>query len=276
MERPTLSPPDLSVVIVSWNTAALVQDCLQSIFAPSSSFDAVEVVIVDNASSDGTPDQIKRNWPQVRLIENTNNRGFASANNQGLAVSRGRYVALLNSDTLVSASALAELVAFMDEHPEAGACGPRLLQPNGQPQAFAFGDDPTPAYLFWRGFSHLILHRPLHDWSTKQTQVVDWVSGACLVARRQAIEQAGPLDEAIFMYFEDNDWCLRFRQCGWKIYYTPATSITHIGGQSRKQNPAAQAAYYSSLQYFYLKHYGWLSRFWLTISLPFYRRFNRL
>ncbi len=236
----------------------------------------MEVVVVDNASSDDTPGQIKQNWPQVRLIENADNRGFASANNQGLAISRGRYVALLNSDTLVTSQALSQLVAFMDEHPEAGACGPCLLQPNGQPQAFAFGHDPTPGYLFRRGFTHLLLRRPLHNWNTDQTQMVDWVSGACLIARRQAIEQAGPLDESIFMYFEDNDWCLRFRQCGWKIYYLPTVAITHIGGQSRRQNPAAQAAYYTSLRYFYRKHYGWLSQLWLTVSLPFYRRFNRI
>lgn len=274
MNRPTSTPPDLSVVIVSWNTAALLQDCLGSLLTPPSTI-SVEVVVVDNASTDGTPGQVKQNWPQVRLIENADNRGFASANNQGLTVCRGRHIALLNSDTLVTSQALSRLVAFIDEHPEAGACGPRLLQPDGRPQAFAFGHDPTPGYLFRRGFNHLLLRRPLHHWNTDQTQSVDWVSGACLIARRQAIEQVGPLDESIFMYFEDNDWCLRFRQCGWKIYYVPTISITHIGGQSRKQNPAAQATYYTSLRYFYRKHYGRASQLWLTLSLPFYRRFNQ-
>jgi len=262
--------PALSVIIVNWNTIGLLRDCLQSLFA-SQSADALEIVVVDNASTDDSVGMIKRKFPAVRLIENTQNVGFARANNQGLAASQGRYVLLLNSDTLVPPSALMQLVAFMDEHPEAGASGPCLLQPDRRPQPFAFGSDPTPAYLLRRALTLLLLRRPLHDWNTDHVQVVDWVSGAGLIARREAVEQVGPLDEAIFMYFEDNDWCLRFRQHGWKVYYNPEATIIHLGSQSLKQNPEAPKAYYASLQYFYQKHYGLISQLWLQACLPLYR-----
>jgi hypothetical protein len=159
----------------------------------------------------------------------------------------------------------------MQQHSDAGACGPRLLQPDGEPQAFAFGGDPTPGYLLRRGFMRLLLRRPLHNWHTTQVQTVDWVSGACLLVRRAAIQQAGLLDEHYFMYFEDNDWCLRMRRCGWQVYYNPQVSITHIGGQSLAQNPAARRAYYHSLDYFYTRHYGPLARLWLRMALVLYR-----
>jgi len=260
----------LSVVIVNWNTEALLQDCVQSLFL-SPPPGALEVIVVDNASSDNSVASLRRNWPSVHLIENTQNVGYARANNQGIAASRGRHVLLLNSDTMVPPNTLRGLTAFMDEHPEAGAVGPRLIRPDGCPQPFAFGSDPTPLYLLRRGLSLLLLRRPLHDWNTNLVQSVDWVSGACLLLRRQALEQAGPLDEAIFMYFEDNDLCLRLRRCGWKVYYNPQAFVTHAGGQSLKQNPTAQKTYGASLQHFYRKHYGLLSQLWLRASLPFYR-----
>ncbi len=262
--------PDLSVVIVNWNTEALLRDCVQSLFL-SPLPGVLEVIVVDNASSDNSVATLRRNWPAVHLIENTQNVGFARANNQGIAASRGRYVLLLNSDTIVPPNTLRGLAAFMDKHPEAGAVGPRLIQPDGRPQPFAFGSDPTPLYLLRRGLSLLLLRRPLHDWNTNLVQSVDWVSGAGLLLRRQALEQAGPLDEAIFMYFEDNDLCLRLRRCGWKVYYNPQTFITHVGGRSLEQNPAAQKTYAASLQHFYRKHYGRLSQLWLRVSLPIYR-----
>ena len=179
---------------------------------------------------------------------------------------------MLNNDTLVPPGALERLVAFMDAHSDAGAVGPRLLRPDGIPQPFVFGGDPTLRYLLARGINRLLFGRPLHDWATDAIQPVDWVSGACLMARRAAIEQAGLLDEAIFMYFEDNDWCLRIRQAGWQVVYNPQVAITHIGGQSVARNPAAQSAYYDSLRYFYHQHYGSGALTLLTLCLPFYRR----
>jgi hypothetical protein len=260
---------DLSIIIVSWNTRELLRGCLRSLDAATGPL-THEIIVVDNASSDGSADLVKRDFPLVHLIENVSNTGFACANNQGIQASSGRCVVLLNSDTVVPQDAFARLAQFMDAHPDAGACSPRLVQLDGRPQAFAFGGDPAPGCLMRRAVNAALFHRPLHDWGTERTLEVDWVSGACLFARRQAIDQAGLLDEAMFMYFEDNDWCLRMRRCGWKIYYHPQVSITHLGGQSLKQNPDAQRAYYESLRTFYRKHYGWLARAWLKVFLPIY------
>ena len=214
---------------------------------------------------------VRAEFPAVTLIANTENLGFARANNQGIRASQGRYVVLLNSDTVVPPGALEALVAFMDAHPEAGVVGPRLLRPDGTPQPYAFGGDPTLGYLLRRGVNRLLFRRPLHDWATDAIQEVDWVSGACLMARRAAIDQAGLLDETIFMYFEDNDWCLRIRQAGWKVYYNPQAAITHIGGQSLAQNPAARRAYGDSLRYFYAKHYSLPAQWMLSVCLMLYR-----
>ena len=127
--------------------------------------------------------------------------------------------------------ALEMLVAFMDAHPEAGVVGPRLLRPDGTAQPYAFGGDPTLGYLLRRGCNRL-RGRYLHDWDTNAVQEVDWVSGVCMMARRAAIEQAEPLDESIFMYFEDNEWCLRIRNAGWKVYYDPQAEIVHLAGRA--------------------------------------------
>jgi GT2 family glycosyltransferase len=227
---------------------------------------------VDNASADGSAALVQAEFPAVRLIVNDENLGFARANNQGIRASSGRYVVLLNSDTTVPPGALAALVAFMDAHPTAGAVGPRLLRTDGTPQPYAFGGDPTLRYLLARGGNRLIFRRPLHDWATDAVQEVDWVSGACLMVRRAAIDQAGLLDENIFMYFEDNDWCLRIRQAGWRVIYNPQVAITHIGGQSLAQNPTARRAYRESLRYFYAKHYGPVASLLLRLLLPVYAR----
>lgn len=259
----------LSVIIVNWNTKTLLQNCLRSLVAAGGYIS--KTIVVDNASTDGSSEMVVRGFPQVKLIRNSANMGFSAASNQGIHASTGRYVLLLNSDTIVPEGALEELACFVDDHPEIGACGPRLVRPDGTPQPYAFGSDPTPGYLLARGLNRLLLHRYLHDWATDTVQEVDWVSGACLMVRREAIAQAGLLDENIFMYFEDNDWCLRIRQCGWKVYYNPQVSIIHIGGQSLAQNPAARQAYYCSLNYFYAKHYRLLSRFLLQASLLPYR-----
>ena len=261
---------DLSVVIVSWNTTDLLRDCLASLLAQGNAKE-LAIIVVDNASSDGTAAMVQREFPQVHLIRNDRNLGFARANNQGIRNSQGRFIMLLNSDTRTPSGSIRTLVEFMAGHPDAGVVGPRLVQPDGTVQAYGFGNDPTPGYLLRRGLSRLLLRRPLHDWQTDQIQRVDWVSGACLLARHAAVEQVGLLDEAMFMYYEDNDWCLRIRQAGWNIYYDPLVSVVHLRGRSLAQNPAAHQAYYRSLQVFYRKHYAPVARACLRIGLTVHR-----
>ena len=166
----------------------------------------------------------------------------------------------------------------METHPQAAACSPRLLLPDGRAQPYAFGSDPSLGYLLRRGVNRLVFKRALHNWATAVSQPVDWVSGACLLLRRQALQHVGGFDETFFMYFEDVDLCLRLRQAGWQVWYHPQVGITHLGGQSLKQNPAAQAAYQESLRYFYRKHYSrpaqWLLRaaLWAYNALSSARR----
>jgi N-acetylglucosaminyl-diphospho-decaprenol L-rhamnosyltransferase len=257
---------DLSIIIANWNTAALLKNCLASI--PS----AVEVIVVDNASTDDSVTMVAHDFPRVRLIRNSENAGFARANNQGWRASAHEFVLFLNSDTLVPPDALRQLVEFMRVHSDAGVCGPRLARADNSTQPFAFGGDPTPAYLLRRGFARLILHRTLHDWETREPQSVDWVSGACSLVRHAALERVGGWDEKFFMYFEDNELCLRLRRAGWKIFYNPHVTITHLGGASLVQNKTRTQFYDASLRYFYAKHYPPLARAVLELMLPFYRR----
>lgn len=263
---------DLSIIIVTWNVRDLARACLQALpaaLAPAPEAGATravvgathaspmqhEIIVVDNASTDGTAEMLRRDYPGVQLLCNEENLGFARANNRGLAQARGRYVVLLNADTEPRPGSLAAMIRFMDAHARCGAASPRLVRPDGTAQPYAFGKDPSPLYLMRRGLAHR-RSAYLHDWAVSEPVQVDWVSGACLVARREAIARVGGLDERIFMYFEDNDWCRRMRRAGWEVWYDPGAEVMHIGGASLGQNPHARAAYYESLVYFYRKHYG--------------------
>lgn len=248
---------DLSVIIVTWNVRALLRTCLLALPAATAGL-RTEIIAVDNGSTDGSPEMLTEDFPHVRLLRNAENAGFARANNQGLALAAGRYAVLLNSDTEPLPQSLTHMVQFMDAHPRAGAASPRLVRPDGTPQPYAYGEDPSPIYLLRRGLAHL-RHGYLHDWSVAAPLQAGWVSGACLVARRAAVEQVGGLDERIFMYFEDNDWCRRMRREDWEVWYNPQAEVMHVGGASLAQNPRARALYYDSLVYFYRKHYGRLA-----------------
>ncbi len=264
----------VSILIVNWNGRALLPDCLASLPAGAEGL-SYEVIVVDNASQDASVAWLEVEAPQVRLIRNAENVGFARANNQALRAAQGAYAMLLNSDARLRPRTLSHLHAFMEAQPRAGAVSPRLVTPQGQPQAFAFGQDPAPGYLLRRGLWRLLARRPLHDWAVSTPQRVDWVAGTCLLVRRAAWERVGLLDEGFFMYFEDNDWCRRMRRAGWEVWYVPEVEAEHLGGQSVQRNPRAQAAYAQSLRYFYRKHYGPLARLALALMLPVYRRLNR-
>jgi N-acetylglucosaminyl-diphospho-decaprenol L-rhamnosyltransferase len=266
----------VSVIIVSWNTAALLRQCLLSLLSGKEREALKEVIVVDNCSSDGSAEMVEGEFPQVRLIRNDENEGFARANNRGIDASTGDFVLLLNSDAVAGPETIAGLTQFMESHPDAGACGPRLVKPGGSSQAFSYGSDPSLPYLFARALNRTVRGRFLHDWGGGEVKEVGWVSGACLMARKRAIDDVGLLDEKMFMYFEDNDWCLRMRGAGWKVYFVPLVSVVHFGGQSLAKNPDSSFFYDGSLKYFYRKHYGPLSQLALSLSLPFYRCFARI
>ena len=259
----------LSILIVTWNVGEQLAACLRSLDANRLPADW-EIIIFDNASRDDTAALVRKTFPQVRLVESPHNLGYAAGNNRAAAAAQGEYLLLLNPDTLASREAIAGLLDFMDAHSRAGACSPQLRLADGSVQPFTFGEDPTPGYLFRRGWRRLIHHQPLHDWETPTSHPVAWVSGAAMMVRRAAWEQVGGFDENFFMYFEDNDLCLRMRKRGWEIWYHPAVAITHLGGQSAQQMGSSGSAYRASLRYFYRKHYGWAARGLLWLGLAAY------
>lgn len=250
----------ISIIIVSWNTTWFLENCLASILAnpPTSSF---ENWVVDNASTDDSPRMVREKFPQVHLVENRENVGFARANNQAIQRCTGKYILLLNPDTLVASGALQALVDFLDEHPEAGAVGARILNPDGSLQISSH-PRPTLSRELWRLF-HLdalspYAMYPLAKWETNQPQEVDVLGGACLLLRKEVLEQVGLLDEDYFIYAEEVDLCYRIQRAGWRIYWVPQAEVVHFGGQSTRQVPTEMFLhlYRSNIKYF-RKHYGW-------------------
>lgn len=269
-------PAKLSIIVVNFNTRALLGDCLASLRGQDNV--EAEVLVIDNHSSDGSPDLVRREYHEVRLIENPENLGFSKANNIGLRAAAGGYILLLNSDTVVRPNALRAMVEFMDAHPEAGAVTCRLLNADGTLQA-CVSRRPGPHMLFLRlfGFSRLVsgerarhflarclgsllgstIRSYLAPYQADQLPVeVENISGACLMLRRQAVEQVGLLDERFFMYFEDMDYCIRLRKAGWKLFYVPTGEIVHLVGRSSGGRMRDYSLHsYQSLFYFYKKHY---------------------
>src|ERR671925_887151 len=249
----------ISIIIVSWNTASFLENCLASILAnpPTSQF---ENWVVDNASTDDSPRMVREIFPQVHLVENRENVGFARANNQAIQRCTGKYILLLNPDTLVASGALQALVDFLDEHPEAGAAGARILNPDGSLQISSH-PRPTLSRELWRLF-HLdslspYAEYPLTKWETNQTQEVDLLMGACLLLRKEVLDQVGFLDEDYFIYSEEVDLCYRIQRAGWRLFWVPQAEVVHFGGQSTQQAPTEMFLhlYHSNIKYF-RKHYG--------------------
>ena len=246
---------DLSVIIVNWNAAAYLPAALDALFAAQGDLD-MEVLLVDNASSDGSVELVRAHYPQVEIIANDVNRGFAAGNNQGIRLAQGRYILLLNPDTEIPPDALQKMVGFMDAHPQVGVAGPRLQGANGKIQGGAAGHDPSFSTIFnfatflYRLFPHrfrgLWLARSLYEGD--EPIPVDWVSGACMMLRRESVEEAGAMNERYFMYSEDVELCRRIRGAGWQVVCLPYIAVTHhIGGSSRQLGPEFYAHNIDSL-----------------------------
>ncbi|MGC8880428.1 MAG: glycosyltransferase family 2 protein [Anaerolineae bacterium] len=253
---------DLSIVIVNWNTRDLLAQCLASVYAhpPDCVFD---VWVVDNASTDGSAAMVRERFPQVHLIENRENVGFARANNQAIRASTGRYVLLLNSDAWVRPMALHRMVEFMDAYPIAGAAGPRLLNPDGTLQPSAH-----PMSTLWREGWHLFhldaLRRlstyEMHRWSVDQPRPVEVASGACLCLRRAALDQIGLLNERYFMYAEEVDICYRLAQLRWQVWWVPQAEVVHLGGGSTTMvSDEMLVELYRSKHRFICEAQGWMA-----------------
>lgn len=242
--------PRLSIVIVSYNARAELDACIASLVRNQPSVD-LEILVVDNGSSDDTVHTVRTRWPAVRLIEAGGNVGFSKANNIGIRQSFGELVLLLNGDTIVPAGAIDALVATLDRRPDVAVVGPRLVDDRGRPE-LSFGRMISP----FNELRQQLRARTSVARLTSRERDVDWVSGACLLVRRADAEAVGLLDERFFMYTEDVDFCAAVRARGRRVLFTPAAQIVHLRGRSRQTAPqATEAAYRRSQLAFYEKHH---------------------
>lgn len=271
---PTGTTPELSIVIVSYNARADLEDCLDSLAAHPPRL-SCEVVVVDNASTDGSAESVAARAPAVRLIRQAKNVGFAAGNNAGIRQTTGELILLLNNDTIVPAGAIDALVGRLRATPSAGAAGAKLVDRAGKAE-LSFGPMISPVAEAWQK-TMMSLHARgmpiVTQWverATSSEQFVDWVSGAALVVYRKDAEAVGLLDERFFLYTEDVDFCASLRARGRRILFTPSAQITHLRGRSRATAPTVMnAAYRRSQLAFYDKHHsGWLPllRWYLRIK----------
>ncbi len=271
---------DLGIVIVNWNTRELLRDCLRSLAAcdPSVQF---KTIVVDNASNDGSATMVRTEFPAVQVIESQTNGGFSYANNLGLralgfmenntAPDAPRYALLLNPDTVVPPETFSVLIDYMDANPKVGVCGPRLIMPDGKLDLACRRSFPTPEISLWRmtRLSKIFPKSRLFGRynmtflpETLETEV-DSVVGAFMLVRREAIRQAGLLDETFWMYGEDLDWAFRIKQARWKVMYLPRATVLHVKRAASRKNPKAQTEFYRAMLLFYRKHYRATTPLWL-------------
>lgn len=275
----------MSIIIVNWNTKELLQNCLTSVYKQAGSVN-YEVIVIDNGSTDGSPEMVSNDFPQVILVRNLENKGFAAANNQGITIAKGRYVLLLNSDTVILNSALSKTVAFADAHLEAAVVGCRVLNPDRtlQPTCFMFPSllntflSSTYLYKLFPK-SRFFGRERMTWWDRGDTREVDVVTGCFMLVRREAIEQVGLMDERFFMYGEETDWCYRFKKAGWRVVFAPVAEIVHLGGQSTSQRSGEMIVELRlNILNFIRKHQGYLTYiiarlltiFFFGIRIPFW------
>lgn len=272
---------DLGIVILNWNTRDLLQRCLETVLASEGAF-SYRVVVVDNASSDGSADMVRQQFPEVQVIASEINGGYPYGNNLGLKAlgfyGKGdvtpdapRYAVLLNPDTEVPSTALYEMTQYMDARPEIGVAGPKLVLEDGSLDLACRRSFPTPEVSFYRfsGLSKLFPDHPRFGrynmtFADPDHEIeVDSVVGAYMQVRREAIASAGLLDETFFMYGEDLDWAYRIKKAGWKVYYHPQVTVKHVKRAASRKSKKAQFEFHRAMLIFYRKHYRETTPLWL-------------
>ena len=271
---------DLGIIIVNWNTRDLLRRCLETVLASEGV--SYKVIVVDNASTDGSPDMVRDAFPQVELIASEINGGYPYGNNVGLRAlgfhgpgevdaDAPRYALLLNSDTEVPPDAFAQMVRYMDERPEIGMAGPKLVLTDGSLDLACRRSFPSPLVSLYR-FTGLSKWFPRHKQFGRYNMTfadpddeleVDSVVGAYMQVRREAIAAVGLLDETFFMYGEDLDWAYRIKNAGWKVFYNPTVIVKHVKRASSSQSKRAQMEFNRAMLIFYRKHYRTTTPLWL-------------
>jgi GT2 family glycosyltransferase len=259
---------DISFIIVNWNTRDILINCLHSIYKTATDID-FEIYVVDNNSTDGSQEAIKKHFPEINLIENKTNTGFAHANNQALEIMQGRYALLLNSDTILQDGAVRKLLSFMNDFPGAGIAGAQLLNNDGSKQNSIDNFLSLETEVFNKSFLRILFPNkyPSKRRSCHSPIAVDSVIGACMMVRKAEV---GFFDEDYFIFLEETDWCFRMHKKGWKVYHVPDARVFHISGHSKKKAPwESQIEYYKSLYTFFRKNRGVVSYMAIRILKPF-------
>jgi len=262
---------DISVIIVNYNTKNLLRNCLHSVYETVKNI-SFEILVVENASQDGSPAMLREEFPQVQVIENSQNRGFAAANNQALALMKGRYALLLNTDTVLKEKAVYELFSFMETHPGVAMASGQLLNADGSKQNSIANFPSLWTLLFNVPLLEMIFPQkyPSKRYLHKDPIEIDSGIGACLLVRRKAIEEVGLFDERYFFFFEETDWALQMKKAGWKIFHVPSAYIYHFQGQSIGHDIRSRIEFYRSRYHFFRK---WEPGFFnvLAVSIIFVR-----
>ena len=267
---------DLSIIIVNYNAGNLLKECIESVKNSALNI-SYEIIVIDNNSSDNSIDLIRNRFENLKIIMNKMNVGFARASNQGINGSKGRYILLLNPDTVILPDCLKKMVRFMEDHPEGGVAGCKVLNPNGTLQLACRRSFPAPSVSFYRlsGLSRLFpksktfARYNLTYQNPDVVQEVDAVSGSFMMIIRKALDEVGMLDERFFMYGEELDLCFRVKEKGWKVYYVPDARIIHYKGKSSQQRKRkAVIDFHKAMYIFHKKHYAGNTFFllnWLII-----------
>jgi hypothetical protein len=246
-------------------------NCLNSVYKTVKDVD-YKICVVDNNSTDGSQEAIRKHFPEVDLIENRTNTGFAHANNQALKIMQSRFTVLLNSDTILQEEAIKNLLTFMNGSPEAGIAGVQLLNDDGSKQNSIDNFPSLETEIFNKSILRLLFPNkyPSKGRSYTSPIEVDSVIGACMMVRKEAMEEVGVLDEDYFIFLEETDWCFRMQKKGWKVYHVPDARVIHSSGYSKKKNPwESQIEYYKSLYMFFRKNRGVVPYIVLRILKPF-------
>ncbi len=260
MERPRVS-----IILVNYNDRDHLPDCLASLEREVAAFPA-EIILVDNHSEDGSAEMAVESFGWLRLIRNEENLGYARANNIGIEASRGDFLLFLNTDTVIPEGSLPALLAELEARPEAGAIGPALVRENSRVQV-SFGREVNFISELWQKFFRNPYYRIVLRFAARAREV-GWLSGACLLAKRPAVEDAGRFDEKFFLYFEDIDLCRRMREKGYRLLFFPEIKVIHAGGASTSREKwRSRLEYRRSQAHFYRKHNSKLSLWLLVVYL---------
>jgi len=276
-------PPEISVIVVNWNTRDFLRECLDSL-RPVLASVRIEMVVIDNASTDGSQDMVRRDFPEAVLVSNTGNLGFAAANNQGIKLAKGKYLLLLNSDAVLLPGSLEQVWAAAEARPEAGMIGCRVLNTDHSLQVSCM------RFPSLRGFLASALFLPkcfpkcgfpgyedLTGWAHDEERDVEVLKGCFILARSGAVMEIGPLDESFWLFGEETDWCCRMSRAGWKVRFIPCAEIIHHGGESTKKLPGGYVHHLWGAKLQFVRKYRsrfyhalccWAVGLWFAMRLP--------